>query len=154
MQTTAQKRWLRLIHVAKSQTGIDDDAYRAILSGSAGVGSAAEIKTWAQFGAVMRAFRNLGFTPRRTQVEPQGGRNPLWITARQEYYIRGLWRLVSRSKDDKSLRAFVRRITGADDISFLRKVDAKNVITALRKMAEDAGYNPDGAEVCHASYGV
>lgn len=72
MQTEAQRRWTRLIHVAKNQTGIDDDAYRAILAGSAGVASAAEIKTWAQFGAVMRAFRNLGFTPRRPQVEPQG----------------------------------------------------------------------------------
>lgn len=146
MQTERQRRWTRLIHVAKNQTGIDDDAYRAILAGSAGVASASEIKTWAQFNAVMRAFRNLGFTTRRTQVEPQGERNPHWMTARQEYYILGLWRLASRSKDEDSLRAFVRRITGSDDIRFLRKGDARNVITALRRMAEEAGYNPDSAE--------
>ncbi|MBD5438483.1 MAG: regulatory protein GemA [Treponema sp.] len=154
MQTEAQRRWTRLIHVAKNQTGIDDDAYRAILAGSAGVASAAEIKTWAQFGAVMRAFRNLGFTPRRPQVEPQGGRNPHWMTARQEYYIKGLWRLVSKSKDEGSLRAFVRRITGSDDIKFLRKGDAMNVITALRRMAMEAGYNPDCKGGCHAADGV
>lgn len=147
MRTPAQRKWTATIHVAKNRTGIDDDAYRAILAGSAGVDSASEIRTWAQYDAVMRAFRNLGFVPGRRgpRVAPQQGRNPGWMTARQEFYIRGLWRLASREKDDESLRSFVRRITGADDLSFLRKGDAKNVILALRRLAEDAGFDPDRA---------
>jgi hypothetical protein len=39
---------LAIIHVAKKQLGLDEDAYRAILSG-AGVDSAGEITTAAQF---------------------------------------------------------------------------------------------------------
>jgi hypothetical protein len=70
-------------------------------------------------------------------------RNPQWITARQEYYIRGLWDLASRVKDAASLRAMIRRIAGIDDISFLKKEDAQKVILALREITRAAGRDPD-----------
>ena len=139
-------RWIKTIHTARNRTGIGDEAYRAILAGCAGVDSSREITTKAQYDAVMSAFRKLGFRPRpKTTIVPQGRRAPGKVTARQEYYIRGLWSLASRSKDEAGLRSFVRRITGAADVSWLSKADASKVILALRDLAVKAGYDPDKA---------
>lgn len=138
------KHWTKMIHVAKSKTGLDEEAYRALLAGAAGVESATEITTKAQYDEVMRAFRNLGFTTvRRRAVEPQKQRPADMITARQEYYIRGLWELASRSKDERSLRGICKRITGVDDLSFCPKSKASALILALRDIAKKAGYDPD-----------
>ena len=52
--------WVKIIHVAKNQTGLSDEQYRALLSGSCGVDSAKDIKSWAQYRAVMAAFKKLG----------------------------------------------------------------------------------------------
>ena len=92
----------------------------------------------------MTAFRKLGFSiEKKPDVEPQINRNSEWITEKQEKYIRGLWNVASKQKDEQSLRAFVRRITGTEDVTWLKKKDASKVILALRKLAEDAGVNPD-----------
>ena len=56
MKAAAQRKWITTLHVAKNKIGLDDDAYRAILSGSAGVSSASKIKTWEQYNSVMSAF--------------------------------------------------------------------------------------------------
>jgi hypothetical protein len=60
-----KKAKLSLIHIAKKSAGIDDDAYRILLAGAAGVGSAANLKYEYQFNAVMKAFENLGFKSAR-----------------------------------------------------------------------------------------
>jgi hypothetical protein len=149
--TPAQKQWTKILHTAKRECGLDDEAYRALLWGAAGITSASEITAWAQYKAVLTAFGKLGFRvkhtgktalkqPNRDYTE----RNPDWITERQEYYIRGLWDLASRKKDDASLRAIIRRISGGDDIRFLQKRHATAVILALRDIAGKAGYSPDG----------
>lgn len=150
MATLAQRKWTRNIHVAKNRLRLDDEAYRAVLSGSAGVESAAEIRSWEQYDAVMAAFRSLGFTPKKApkkpDVDPQDVRQKHMITARQEYYIKGLWNLASREKDGKSLRAFVQRITGAGDVTWLTRTQATDVIVALRKLAAKAGFDPDSKD--------
>ncbi|MDR1933690.1 MAG: regulatory protein GemA [Spirochaetales bacterium] len=144
---------LAIIHVAKKQLGLDEEAYRAILSG-AGVASAGDIITDTQFNTVMTAFTRLGF---KYKGRPDGvkyrstapGGNALMISKRQEYYIRGLWDLASRAKDEKSLRRMVKRIGKVDDIAFLPRRNAQAVILALRDICWKAGYNPDeGGTTC------
>jgi hypothetical protein len=150
----AQKKWIRVIHVAKRECGIDDEAYRALLYGAARTESAGGIKMWRQFDTVMDAFKNLGFRPQSKtgrasglkETDTETKRNPAWITAPQEYYIRGLWDLASRKKDAESLRKMVYRIGGVDDIRFLKKGNTQKVILALRDIAEKAGFAPDGPE--------
>jgi hypothetical protein len=147
----AQRKWTQVLHVAKRECGLDDAAYRALLSGACGVESAGEIKEWKQYNAALTAFKNLGFhvkskTSRVTglkETDAETKRNPEWITAKQEYYIRGLWDLASRKKDAASLRAMIKRIGGVEDIRFLKRVDAQKVILALRDITQKAGYNPD-----------
>ena len=34
MTTPAQKKWIQILHVAKRECGLDDDAYRAVLAGA------------------------------------------------------------------------------------------------------------------------
>ena len=136
-----------IIHVAKKQLGLDDDAYRAILSG-AGLSSSKDIKTDAQFNTVMSAFQQLGFRSTSwagKRMDTVSGA-PGMITKRQEYYIKGLWALASRYKDEKSLRRIIKRIGKVDDISFLPRRSASAVILALRDICWKAGFNPDTKE--------
>jgi hypothetical protein len=142
---------LAIIHVAKKQLALDEEAYRAVLSG-AGVSSARDITTDAQFNTVMAAFTALGFTSPGAAVKHQNtapGTNPGFISKRQEYYIRGLWALAGRVKDEQSLRRIVKRIGKTDDISFLSRRAASAVILALRDICRAAGFNPDGREENH-----
>ena len=146
------KNKLALIHIAKKQLGLDDEAYRAILSG-AGVASAKDITTVIQFNIVMAAFENLGFRSigriNGIKYQSSAAGTPGMITKRQEYYIRGLWDLASRAKDEKSLRAIIKRIGKVDDIAFLPRRAAQGVILALRDICWKAGNNPDTKEaVC------
>jgi len=141
-----------IIHVAKKQLGLDDDAYRAILSG-AGLTSSKDIKNEVQFNTVMSAFQSLGF-----KSTSHAGRRmntvtgaPGMISKKQEYYIKGLWLLASRFKDEASLRKIVKRIGKVDDISFLPKRSATDVILALRDICWKAGFNPDTKEGIYVS---
>jgi hypothetical protein len=74
------------------------------------------------------------------------GSNPAFIPERQEYYIRGLWALAGRAKDEKSLRRMVKRIGKTGDIRFLSRQAARAVIPALRDICRKAGFNPDCKE--------
>ena len=149
--TPAQRKWIQILHVAKRECGLDDEAYRAVLAGACGVESARGVATWKQYYAALEAFKKLGFriqtkTCRASgfkETDTETRRNPDWITARQEYYIKGLWDLASRVKDEASLRAMIKRIGHVDDIRFLQKADATNVITALRDITKKAGFHPD-----------
>jgi hypothetical protein len=145
-----RKARLALIHLARKDRGLDDVAYRALLAGAAGISSAAEIERENQFEDIMRAFANLGFqrqvaSNKRIRAPKLPGRRPGdFATTRQIYYINGLWELASRAKDEKSLRAMVKRIGKVDDINFLKKPAASSLILALRDICWKAGINPDG----------
>ena len=146
MLSTAQKCWIRTIHTAKTKLKLSDESYRALLQGAAQINSSKEIKSWAQYASIMRAFQKLGFTLCKQKVDPQSVRHPDWLSAKQEKYIRGLWELVSREKSEQSLNSFVEKITGRGHVSWLLKSDAAKVINALRKMAVAQGINPDKKE--------
>jgi len=143
-----RKERLALIHLARKDRGLDDDAYRALLAGAAGVQSAADLETDTQFEEVMRAFSNLGFARRPSLKRRLPSRDLQcghFATARQIYYIKGLWELASRCKDEKSLRSMVKRIGKVDDICFLTKPAASSIILALRDICWKAGFNPDSS---------
>ena len=144
-----QKSRLAIIHLAKKQLGLDEEAYRAILSG-AGVASAKDIATDLQFNTVMGAFLRLGFLPsghgKINKYSSTVRATPGMVTRRQEYYIKGLWSLASRAKDEKSLRRMVKRIGKVDNISFLTRKNASALILALRDICWKAGFNPDAKE--------
>ena len=136
-----------MIHVAKTKLNLDDNQYRALLTGACGVESSKDIKNWKQYESVMAAFAKLGFVYKsksyKAEIAPQEDRNPEWISEKQEKYIKGLWQLVGRDKRDAALNSFIERITGIAYIDWLMKPQAADVIVALRKMACEQGINPD-----------
>jgi len=129
---------LSLIHIAKKNSGIADDAYRILLEGAAGVNSAADIEFEYQFNAVMKAFENLGFK----STQRNGGKKPRpqWTdqwggTEDQRAKIEVLWQNNARNKSEKALRAFIKRIAKVDHPRFLNVELARKVILALQAMA-------------------
>lgn len=63
---------LAKIHIAKSQLGLDEDTYRALLRRVAGVSSAKDLAP-RQIGRVLAEFERLGWKPK---AKPQGRARP------------------------------------------------------------------------------
>jgi hypothetical protein len=132
---------LSLIHIAKDAVGITDDAYRALLSGAAGVNSAAKLEYEYQFNAVMKAFEKLGF--KSSQRSAGVKTRPRWPdswggTPNQRAKIEVMWKTYARNPGEKALRAFIKRIAGVDHPRWLNEALAQKVIIALEAMARKA----------------
>lgn len=135
---------LAIIHIAKKELGLDDLAYQSLLVGSAGIESASEIDSVSQFESIMVAFKILGFKRKTSKKMPLLPEEKGMATSRQLYYIKGLWELASRAKDEGSLRKIIKRIGKVDDIRFLDRSLATDVILALRDICKKAGLDPSG----------
>lgn len=140
-----RKTKLSLIHIAKKESGITDEAYRMLLEGAAGIGSAAEIVYEDQFDAVMRAFENLGFKSWKKQGKTTS--RPQWpdtwgCSEDQRAKIEAMWKTCARNPSDKALQTFIKRITRVDHPAFLRPYLARKVIIALEDMMRKAGFDP------------
>lgn len=146
MELENRKEKLALIHVARKELSMDDIAYRALLEGAAGIQSSAEIKTVSQFDAIMRSFGILGFK-RKPPLNKHNLVNPeekgLKISEGQIHYIRGLWKLASRSKSEEGLNKLIQRIGHVDNIRFLDKKSASAVILTLKDICRKAGFDPE-----------
>ena len=128
-----KKAKLAIIHVAKKSVGIADEDYRALLSGAAGIESAAKLEYEYQFNAIMKAFEALGFKCSHRNSRPQW--NDEWsCSPAQRAKIESLWKACARNPTEKALHAFIRRITHADHPHFMRRDGAQKVIVALEAM--------------------
>jgi hypothetical protein len=141
-----KKAKLSLIHVAKKETGITDEAYRILLEGAAGIESAADICFEDQFNAVMKAFETLGFKSWKKQGKTTS--RPHWSDTwgcgdDQRAKIEAMWKTCARNPGDKALQAFIKRLTHVDHPVFLRPHLARKVILALGDMMRKAGFDPD-----------
>jgi len=137
---TKKGQLIRLIHVAKQKVGLTEEEYRALLEGISGKTSSTEL-TITELEAVLKAFKRLGFQVKKMAATPdEVGR----ATADQIDYIKGLWELSARVKTEAALNAFIKRITGVPYLRWLDKQAAQKVILAVRYIAAQAGYDPDG----------
>ena len=134
---------IQLIHIAKSQIGLSDEDYRAVLESTAKKTSCSEM-TLFELNEVLKAMKKLGFKVKKLETrEEEIG----WDASKAQMdYIKGMWELVARDKSDRALYKFIKRITGADHPRFMTASDSQKVIIALRKMMADAGLNPDRKE--------
>lgn len=134
---------IQLIHIAKSQIGLSDEDYRAVLESTAKKTSCSEM-TLFELNEVLKAMKKLGFKVKKLETrEEEIG----WDASKAQMdYIKGMWELVARDKSDRALYKFIKRITGADHPRFMTTKDSQKVIIALRKMMADAGLNPDRKE--------
>lgn len=134
---------IQLIHIAKSQIGLSDEDYRAVLESTAKKTSCSKM-TLFELNEVLKAMKKLGFKVKKLETrEEEIG----WDASKAQMdYIKGMWELVARDKSDRALYKFIKRITGADHPRFMTAKDSQKVIIALRKMMADAGLNPDRKE--------
>jgi len=133
-----RKKLIQLIHVGKSKMGMDNEAYRAFLTGICGRDSSAKM-TIRQLEQTLKAMRKLGFSEYPSRVMPN---EKGLATSEQLEYIKGMWRKCARNKSDIALTAFVKRIAGVDALRFLNIPLAQKVILALREMMFKAGFDP------------
>lgn len=123
-----------LIHVARTQLGLSDDDYRAILLHEAGVDTSRNLDNDG-FDAVMERFRTLGFKP--TAAPPAYGRRAGMATPAQVAYIRSLWQdYTDGVGDDRSLGKWLQRTVKVSDLRFVSFGAARKATTGLRAMVE------------------
>lgn len=123
---------VRLIAVARSQLGLDDDSYREILAVAGGVTSLKDLDD-AGFQAVMQAFEDRGF--RSSMKKRDFGERAGMATPKQVEFIRMLWsEYTGRSEDDAALGKWLERKFGVSALRFLPIALAPKVITALKAM--------------------
>lgn len=125
-----------LIHIAKEDLHLEDEAYHQILKGVAGVESATQL-TREGFEKVMARFQELGFKgllPSPTQPVPKGRLIPSdspqgeeSITLSQQHFIAYL--LEKLSWESEHYHAFCRRIIKKFDP--LTKRDGQKIIIGL-----------------------
>lgn len=124
------RRKLSLVHVAKAQLGLDDDAYRGVLQ-SGGVRSARDLDDEG-FAAVMRRFEALGFRSSRKR-RALGERRGM-ASDRQLELIRMLWLEYAGKDQERGLGHWLERRFGVSDLRFLDAPGAHKAINGLRAM--------------------
>jgi phage gp16-like protein len=144
-----RKRLIRLIHVAKRELKLQEGDYRAVLASTVGKESCSDMSE-AELDAVLKRLKELGFT---VQVKSSKGgtlspksRHKRPASKRQKDLIRALWINCYQvgavdNRFEQALNAFVKRLTGVDNIEWLRDTrEANKVIEALKNMyARKAG---------------
>jgi hypothetical protein len=138
-----------LIHIAKENLHLDDDSYRQILKGVAGVESATQL-TREGFEKVMKRFQEMGFRgllPHPYEPASKGRLIPYGspqgtesITQSQEDFIAYL--LEELSWEDGHYHAFCRRIIKKSDP--LTKREGQKIIIGLMAILRQRARQADG----------
>jgi hypothetical protein len=125
-----------LVHIAKEDLHLDEESYRQILKGVAGVESSAQL-TEQGFEKVMRRFQEMGFkgllpdpyqpVPKGRLIPPDSPQGREAITSSQLGFVSYL--LEKLGWNDAHYRAFCRRIIKRDEP--LTKRDGQEMIIGL-----------------------
>lgn len=139
------KGQIKAIHALKRALGMDEETYRQMLSGFAGVQSSKELTTLQADRLIVDMKRKAG---QDTLTRHSAGRHeslqgrPGMATPAQLRKIEATWREVSRAEDPaaraKALRGFLFRIARVSDLRFLDSKGASKIICALETMMENA----------------
>ncbi|MDR1063041.1 MAG: regulatory protein GemA [Azoarcus sp.] len=152
MNKTTFTRQIKLIHVARRELGIDDDAWHVLLRQKFGVESSVDLDE-AGFYRLIEHLKKCGFKVRHPNRKPGGGApsRPLAGAAQarrgEPAKIRAIWlfmyRELSLVKDpsETALAAYVCRITGVEALQWLDEKQTVRVIETLKKWAERVFYD-------------
>lgn len=141
-QADLARREIQLIHVARSQTGMDDDTYRAMLHDRFGVASSKDMD-WRQRKQLLDYFKTLGFKVRSTGKYTGAVKaNPSRALAAdpESRKIRSLWILLHelgavRNPSEEALAVYVKRLTKVDALQWINGEQAQTLIETLKKWA-------------------
>ncbi|ENX33903.1 hypothetical protein F889_02567 [Acinetobacter colistiniresistens] len=130
---------IKLIHVAKTKLGLEDDVYRDILSSTTGKTSSKELNL-AQLDAVLDRLKQLGFA-----VESRDKTSVKNLASdAQSKLIRHLWLQLHevgavRDGSEKALAKFVENRVNVSALQFLSSKNADMVINHLRQWCKRCG---------------
>lgn len=141
-QADLARREIQLIHVARQQTGMDDDTYRAMLHDRFGVASSKDMD-WKQRKQLLDYFKTLGFKVRSTGKATGAAKaKPSRALADdgESRKIRSLWILLHelgavRNPSEEALAVYVKRLTKVDALQWVNGEQAKTLIETLKKWA-------------------
>ena len=139
MKFNKKSKLIQLIHVGKTQLGLDDELYREVLESCTGKTSSKEM-TILQLESVLDLMKQLGF---QVESKDKTGVQNLADDA-QSKLIRHLWLQLHkagqvRNSSEKALAKFVENKVGVSALQFLSTKNADMIITHLRQWCKRCG---------------
>ena len=139
MKFNKKSKLIQLIHVGKTQLGLDDELYREVLESCTGKTSSKEM-TILQLESVLDRMKQLGF---QVESKDKTGVQNLADDA-QSKLIRHLWLQLHkagqvRNSSEKALAKFVENKVGVSALQFLSTKNADMIITHLRQWCKRCG---------------
>jgi phage gp16-like protein len=125
----ARTHLIRLIHVARRDLDMADDTYRAIVGQlAAGKASSADC-TVPELERIVAHLKQAGFKVRKPKAAQPAEHRPL-ATDPESKKLRAVWLLLhqigaTHSNTEAALAAYVKRMTGVDDLHFARRPSDK-----------------------------
>lgn len=139
MKFNKKANLIKLIHVAKTKLGLEDDVYRDILESTTGKTSS-KLLTPAQLEAVLDRLKQLGF---EVESKDKTGVKNLASDA-QSKLIRHLWLQLYdagqvKNGSEKALAKFIENRVKVSALQFLSSESADMVINHLRQWCKRCG---------------
>ena len=139
MKFNKKTKLIQLIHVGKTQLGLDDELYREVLESCTGKTSSKDM-TIQQLDAVLNRLKQLGFT---VESREKTGVSNLADDTKSKL-IRHLWLQLHqagqvRNGSEKALAKFVENKVGVSALQFLSTKNADMIITHLRQWCKRSG---------------
>jgi phage gp16-like protein len=139
--SSAKRRLIALVHIAKKDLGLCEDDYRGIILDVAGVASAKDCSEGDLIKLVER-FKARGWKP----AQPAGRTRPKPADHKTAAKARALWLSLHAlgaidDPSERALEAFARRQLGCDRLQWANQALAYRLIEALKAMAERNGWS-------------
>lgn len=132
-------RLIRLIHVARRDLHMEDDAYRAIVADKAGGKTSSADCSVVELDKILAHLKAAGFKVRKPKaVKPVEQRR--LDTSGEASKVRALWLLLHelgavRNPSEAALAGYVRRMAGIDDLHWADGNAILTLIESLKKWA-------------------
>lgn len=141
-------RYIKLIHVARRELGIDDDTYRLMLAGMKsldGATSTADLSV-PNLLRVLEQLKQKGF-----KVRPNKTQKRTMADDGQSKKIRSIWLTLRdlgalRDPSEEALAKFVLSMTGVEALQWLNGAQASKVIENLKQWQHRVESIPHGAQ--------
>ncbi len=144
MPLMADNHQKKIIHTIKGAIGLEDGLYREIMFATFGKTTSVKL-TYQEAQGFIKVLRNM-----QADLDEAHGR-PNWGWGREKYEtlrhrpaeyarphqlrkVEATWREVARTPTDEALAAFIRNLTGAKGLIWLKQEDVQAVLVALAEM--------------------
>lgn len=126
-----KSKYIKLIHIAKSQLNLDDDTYRHLLLNVTKKTSTKDMTVW-ELEKILNNMKLKGF---KVKSSKKTGK----ITATEPVHkkIRSLWLELAdagevKNRSEKAINSYVKHITGVEVMDWLTQKQAVVVIESLK----------------------